>query len=87
LYKQFASFRSTAGVIGAPHPLEARGEQVVAFVRLREGMVAAESELRANTSQQLADFKVPTKIILSEALPKGITGKIQRRALREILSF
>jgi long-chain acyl-CoA synthetase len=75
-----------AGVIGAPDPLQARGEPVVAFVPLREAMVATESELRAYASEQLADFKVPTKIIFSEALPKGITGKIQRRALRAILS-
>jgi long-chain acyl-CoA synthetase len=73
-------------VIGAPDPLPARGEQVVAFVRLREGMVATESELRAYASQRLADFKVPTKIIFSESLPKGITGKIQRRVLKETLS-
>jgi acyl-coenzyme A synthetase/AMP-(fatty) acid ligase len=75
-----------AGVIGAPDPLQARGEQVVAFVRLREGIVATETELRAYASQRLADFKVPTKIIFSEALPKGITGKIQRSALQQILS-
>jgi long-chain acyl-CoA synthetase len=73
-------------VIGAPDPLPARGEQVVAFVRFREGMVATESELRAYASERLADFKVPTKIIFSEGLPKGITGKIQRRALKETLS-
>jgi long-chain acyl-CoA synthetase len=69
-------------VIGAPDPLPTRGEQVVAFVRLSEGMAATESELIAYASQRLADFKVPTKIIFSESLPKGITGKIQRRALK-----
>jgi long-chain acyl-CoA synthetase len=74
-----------AGVIGAPDPLPARGAQVVAFVRLREGMMATESELREYASEQLADFKVPAKIIFSEALPKGVTGKIQRRALKETL--
>jgi long-chain acyl-CoA synthetase len=73
-------------VIGAPDPQPARGEQVVAFVRLREGMVATESELRAYGSQRLADFKVPTKIIFSESLPKGITGTIQRRALKDTQS-
>jgi long-chain acyl-CoA synthetase len=72
--------------IGAPDPLPARGEQVVAFVRLREGVVATESELKAYASERLADFKVPAKIIFSESLPKGITGKIQRRALKETLS-
>jgi long-chain acyl-CoA synthetase len=73
-------------VIGVPDPLPARGEQVFAFVRLRGGMEATESELRAYASQRLADFKVPAKIIFSERLPKGISGKIQRRALKETLS-
>jgi acyl-coenzyme A synthetase/AMP-(fatty) acid ligase len=32
----------------------------------------------------LADIKVPEKILFLETLPKGITGKVQRRALKEV---
>jgi len=73
-------------VIGMPDPLPARGEQVVAFVSLRKGTVTNESELRQHAFQRLADFKVPEKIVFLNSLPKGITGKIQRRALKEGLT-
>ena len=58
----------------------------MAFVSLRDGMLANEGELREHASQRLADFKVPEKIVFSKSLPKGITGKIQRRALKEMNS-
>jgi long-chain acyl-CoA synthetase len=74
------------GVIGMPDPLLARGERVVAFVSLRDGVTANEGELREHASQRLADFKVPDKIMFVKSLPIGITGKIQRRALKEIPS-
>jgi long-chain acyl-CoA synthetase len=74
------------GVIGMPDPLPARGERIVAFVSLRDGMAANEGELREHADQHLADFKVPDKIIFVNSLPKGVTGKIQRRALKEIPS-
>jgi long-chain acyl-CoA synthetase len=72
------------GVIGMPDPLPAHGERVVAFVSLRDGMVANEGDLRDHAFQRLADFKVPEKIMFVTRLPKGITGKIQRRALKEV---
>ncbi len=74
------------GVIGIPDPLRAHGERVVAFVSLRNGVTANEGELREHAFQRLADFKVPEKIMFVKSLPKGITGKIQRRALKEIRS-
>jgi acyl-coenzyme A synthetase/AMP-(fatty) acid ligase len=66
-----------------PDPLPAHGERVVAFVSLRDGMAAKEGELREHAFQRLADFKVPAEIMFVKSLPKGITGKIQRRALKE----
>jgi long-chain acyl-CoA synthetase len=71
-------------VIGMPDPIPAHGERVVAFVSLREGMVVSEEELRRHDRQCLADFKVPERILFLKELPKGITGKVQRRALREM---
>jgi long-chain acyl-CoA synthetase len=69
-------------VVGMPVP--AHGERVVASVSLREGRVAEEQELREHASQRLADFKVPEKILFLESLPKGLTGKVQRRTLKEM---
>jgi len=73
-----------AGVIGAPHAVF--GEEVVACIALREGRGVTGDELCAFARTQLADYKAPTRILFLDVLPKGITGKIQRRALKELLS-
>jgi long-chain acyl-CoA synthetase len=70
-----------AGVIGMPH--EVYGEQVVACVALREGKMAGEEELRAFARSRIADYKAPERIVFLPELPKGPTGKVQRRALKE----
>lgn len=72
------------GVIGMPDPIEARGEQVLAFVALRDGCVTSEDELREHARRRLADLKVPEKVLFLEKLPKGISGKIQRSALKQL---
>ena len=69
------------GVIGVPDELY--GERVMACVSLREGKVADEEELREFARSRLADYKVPERIEFLAELPKGVTGKVQRRALKE----
>jgi long-chain acyl-CoA synthetase len=71
-----------AGVIGTPH--EIYGELVVACVTLREGHTVGEEEICTFARTRLADYKVPERIIFIEEMPKGITGKVQRRALKEL---
>jgi long-chain acyl-CoA synthetase len=71
-------------VIGMPDPVEAHGEQVLAFVSLRDGLVTDEKELKDHARQRLADFKIPERVLFLKDLPKGITGKVQRRALKEM---
>ena len=70
-----------AGVIGLPDPKY--GEKVIAFVALRDGHAATESELRSLAAEHLADYKVPEKVRFLPVLPKGLTGKIDRKALSE----
>lgn len=72
-----------AGVVGAPHPIH--GEVPVAFVALRVGESVREDELRAHARELLADYKVPERIFSIQELPKGSTGKVDRRRLRDIL--
>jgi long-chain acyl-CoA synthetase len=67
------------GVVGRPDPIW--GEVVVAFVALRSGQAATEAELIAFARNRLADYKTPECIVFRDTLPKGPTGKIQRRAL------
>jgi acyl-coenzyme A synthetase/AMP-(fatty) acid ligase len=57
---------------------------MLAFVALRDGCVTNEDELREHARRRLADLKVPEKILFLEKLPKGINGKIQRAALKQI---
>lgn len=72
-----------AGVIGAPDSVN--GEIVVAFVALREGRQATPEELQQFARERLADYKVPERILYLGEMPKGPTGKVQRRALKEML--
>jgi long-chain acyl-CoA synthetase len=72
-------------VIGTPDPVGARGERVLAFVSLRDGLVVDDQELRNHARQLLADIKVPERFVFRTDLPKSITGKIQRRVLKEML--
>jgi long-chain acyl-CoA synthetase len=72
-----------AGVVGQRDPV--LGERVVAFAVLRGGAAATEEELRLFARERLADYKVPERILFFDALPKGLTGKVDRRALKEML--
>src|SRR5215467_2997489 len=72
-----------AGVIGMPDPVH--GEKVIAFVALREGLSADEQELRTFVCGRIADYKIPERILFLPALPKGLTGKVLRRALKDMV--
>lgn len=62
-----------------------RGEVVVAFVTLREGAAATETDLREHCRERLAGYKVPRQVIIAADLPRGPTGKILKRKLKENL--
>lgn len=70
-----------AGVVGRKDALW--GEIVIAHVALRPGEQLEEQELLTFARERLADYKVPAAVIFHSELPKGATGKIQRRALRD----
>jgi long-chain acyl-CoA synthetase len=72
-----------AGVIGMPDPVH--GEKVIACVALRDGLTAGEQELRDLVRSRIADYKVPERIVFLPVLPKGLTGKVQRRALKDLV--
>ncbi len=72
-------------VVGEPD--EKRGERAVAFVALDESAAAgfSESALIDFLKPQLADYKLPRRIVTLSALPRNATGKILKTALREQL--
>jgi fatty-acyl-CoA synthase len=71
-----------AAVVGAPDPTW--GEVPVAFVLLKSDTSCPENELAEFLAARLARFKCPRRYeFVTEPLPKGGTGKILKRELRE----
>ena len=73
---------SEAQVIGLPDLKY--GEEVCAWVRLREGQCATEDEIRAFCRSQIATYKIPRYVRFVSEFPTTVTGKIQKYRMREI---
>jgi long-chain acyl-CoA synthetase len=80
---QFPNVKETA-VVGVPDAR--RGEQAVAFVVPNEGATIESEALMKFVRGKIADYKVPRKIILANALPRNATGKILKTTLRDQLA-
>lgn len=70
-----------AAVIGVPH--EHYGEDVAAYVVRCEGSKLDAETLTRYVKERVAAYKYPRTITFIDALPKGATGKILKRELRE----
>jgi long-chain acyl-CoA synthetase len=68
-----------AACVGVAHP--DLGEEVAAAVALKPGASADPAELQAWVKERVAAYKYPRHVWLVDALPKGPTGKILRRAV------
>jgi fatty-acyl-CoA synthase len=68
-------------VIGVPDAKY--GEELCAWVRLRDGETATEDEIREFCRGKLAHFKVPRYVMFVEEFPMTVTGKIQKFKMRE----
>jgi fatty-acyl-CoA synthase len=64
-------------------PDERWGEVPKAVITLRAGHQASETEIMNHCRKHLAGFKIPKTIEFADALPKGGTGKILKKVLRE----
>ena len=71
---------SEVAVIGIPHPHWI--EAVVAVIVVKAGMSLSNDAVHAHCGQNLAAFKVPKKVVFTEALPKNPSGKLFKRELR-----
>jgi long-chain acyl-CoA synthetase len=69
-----------AAVVGVAHA--ELGEEVSAFVTLREGTRAEAEELIAFCRARLAGYKYPRRVSIVTELPKSATGKILKARLR-----
>ncbi|MEY2469369.1 MAG: hypothetical protein QOF21_2067 [Actinomycetota bacterium] len=60
------------------------GEEVAAWVSLRDGQTVTEDELRAFCRERLAHFKVPRYWKFVTEFPMTVTGKVQKFKMRDI---
>jgi fatty-acyl-CoA synthase len=68
-------------VIGVPDPRY--GEEIMAWVRLRQGATLSREELREYCAGRIAHFKVPRYLRVVDEFPMTVTGKIQKYKMRE----
>ncbi|MEO0854302.1 MAG: non-ribosomal peptide synthetase, partial [Cyanobacteria bacterium J06648_11] len=73
-----------AVAFAVPHPT--LGEDLAAAVVLKPEARVSSAALREYLFEQLVDFKVPSQIVLVDAIPKGATGKLQRIGLADKLA-
>ncbi len=70
-----------AVVIGVPDTY--RGQKPKAFVSLRPEQAATPEELRRFLGDHVSKIELPSEIVIRDALPKTIIGKLSKRALLE----
>jgi fatty-acyl-CoA synthase len=72
---------SDVQVIGVP---DARyGEEIMAWVKLRDGETTTLEELREYCRGRVAHYKIPRYVKFVDAFPATVTGKIQKFVMRE----
>src|SRR5215471_13095594 len=69
-------------VIGVPDAKY--GEELCAWVKLRPGAELSLDELREFCTGQIAHFKVPRYLRITEGFPMTVTGKVQKFVMREV---
>ena len=74
---------SAAAVVGVSNSL--LGEAIVAYVTSRDETINAD-KLRAHCLVLLSKYKLPDHIEIVERLPVTATGKLQRKAVKEMAS-
>ena len=70
-----------AAVIGVPD--ERFGEELMAWIRLREGAQLTEEAVREFCKGRIAHFKTPRYVRFADGFPMTVTGKVQKYKMRE----
>jgi long-chain acyl-CoA synthetase len=70
---------AAAATIGVPDPLY--GEEVAAFIVLKNGTEVTEEQVIDHCKSKLADYKCPKTVRFVPDIPKGPTGKLLKREL------
>jgi fatty-acyl-CoA synthase len=72
---------SDVSIIGVPD--ERYGEEIMAWVQLREGASLSEDELKDFCRGTIAHYKVPRYVKFVDEFPMTITGKVQKFKMRD----
>ena len=59
------------------------GEEIMAWVKLREGASLDAGELRAFCEGRIAHYKIPRYVHVTDEFPMTVTGKVQKFKMRE----
>ncbi|XP_021956368.1 medium-chain acyl-CoA ligase ACSF2, mitochondrial isoform X2 [Folsomia candida] len=70
-----------AQVFGVPDPR--MGEEVAAWVGIKEGRSLTDQDLRAFCKGKIAHYKIPKYIVFTKEFPKTTSGKVQKFRMRE----
>jgi len=61
---------------------EYRGEAPKAFIKLKSGMTATETEIRKHLEAKISKIEMPSEIEFRDALPKTMIGKLSKKELK-----
>jgi len=75
---------SLAAVIGVPD--EEHGEEVRAYVVLKDGRASNPESITAWSKAKMAAYKYPRQVEIVDSLPLSPTGKILKRELRKSIA-
>jgi len=68
-------------VIGVPD--QRYGEEIMAWVRLKDGASATEEDVKAFCRGRIAHYKVPRYVKFVDEFPMTVTGKVQKFVMRD----
>ncbi len=61
------------------------GEQIGVWIRLREGEMSTDEEIRSFCQGQIAHYKIPHYVRFVDTFPMTVTGKIQKFLMRDAM--
>jgi len=70
-------------VFGVPDPR--LGEEIAAWILLRDGVTATAEEIRDFCRSRIAHYKIPKYIRFVDEYPLTVTGKVQKFKMREVV--
>jgi fatty-acyl-CoA synthase len=69
-------------VVGVPD--QKYGEEIMAWVKVREGATLTDDDVRTHCQGRIAHYKVPRYIRFADEFPMTVTGKVQKFKMREV---